>query len=261
MSRKTLTPAQRRSEILRLLTARQGASIEELCEFLSASPATIRRDLDLLESEAPIQRTHGGAMMRTLRPADQDFAQREALDVDEKRAIAETVVSLIQPGSTLFMNDGSTIMAVAHAIVAADLEVFVTTSAVNVATRLSAGSKVTSCLLGGIVRQSSLATAGNFTAAMAAQINADMAIISPDGVHAESGITFQSGEDAALAQRMSAQSTDTVIVAVASKLQQRQRIQSMPLTARCSLVTGAAEDQLSGLRETGVRVIRVGTAG
>lgn len=258
MSRKTLTPAQRRTEIIRLLTARQGASIEELCEHLSASPATIRRDLDLLEGEAPIQRTHGGAMMRSLRPADQDFAQRESLDIDEKRAIADKVLSFIQPGSTLFMNDGSTIMAIAHAIVAADLDVFVATPAVNVATRLSAGPKVTSCLLGGIVRQSSLATAGNFTAAMAAQINADLAIISPDGVHADSGITFQSGEDAALAQRMSAQSADTVIVAVASKLQQRERINAMPLSKRCSLVTGASEERLTGFRDAGVRVIRVG---
>lgn len=46
--------------------------------------------------------------------------------------------------------------------------------------------------------QSSLATAGHFTATFPTQINADLAIILPNVVHAQSDITFQSGETAPL---------------------------------------------------------------
>src|SRR5215510_7855250 len=195
-------PAQRQGEIKRLLLARGALSVEELCALVSASPATIRRDLTLLQDSLGIERTHGGATVQALRPAEQNFAAREAQDVTEKRAIAEAALALIEPGSTIFMNDGSSIMAIAKAIVASGIELFVATPAVNVAATLSESAKATVCLLGGLVRQTSLATSGPFAEAMATHINADLALISPDGLGVESGLTFSNSNDAALAKCM-----------------------------------------------------------
>jgi DeoR/GlpR family transcriptional regulator of sugar metabolism len=255
MAKKPFTPVQRQAEIRRLLLTQEEASIEDLARRLGASPATIRRDLDLLETEAPIERTHGGARIRPIRQAEQDFAARESQDILEKQAIAAAVMRLITPRSTIFLNDGSTIMAIAKAILAAGIEVFAATPAVNVATKLSEGDGVTSCLLGGIVRQSSLATAGPFTDSMAAQINADLAIISPDGIHAESGATFIHPQDAALARRMSERSEKTIVVATASKLQKRERINALGVTAIHTLVTCASAERVAELEHAGLKVV------
>jgi DeoR/GlpR family transcriptional regulator of sugar metabolism len=255
MGKKQFTPAQRQAEIRRLLLTKEEASIEDLAELLGASTATIRRDLDQLEEEGPIERTHGGARIRPVRQAEQDFAARESLEVEEKQAIAAAVVRMIEPRSTIFMNDGSTIMAIAKAIVAAGLEVFVVTPAVNVATKLSEGSKVTSLLLGGIVRQSSMATAGPFTDTMAGQINADLAIISPDGMNAETGAAFIHSHDAALARRMSEQSQKTIIAATSSKLGRRERITALPLAAINSLVTAYRSEKSNALDKAGLKVV------
>jgi DeoR/GlpR family transcriptional regulator of sugar metabolism len=242
MHREKRNPSGRRAELRRLMLAHETVSVEELCAMLSASPATIRRDLSALEAEGTLARTHGGAAMQATRSADQDFAQRELQDVREKQRIAEAVVRMIPPQSTIFMNDGSTIMAVARAIVSTGAELFVATPAVNVATKLAESPAVTSCLLGGFVGTTSLATSGHFTEAMAAQINADFAIISPDAVSVTSGLAFGHPPDASLAQKMMSQSRETIVVATARKLNTRDRVTAAPLSKISKLVTGHPAD-------------------
>jgi DeoR/GlpR family transcriptional regulator of sugar metabolism len=258
MTKIQRNPAQRQGEIKRLLLARGALSVEELCSLVSASPATIRRDLAYLQDSLGIERTHGGAAVQALRPAEQNFAAREAQDVEEKRAIAEAVLTLIEPGSTIFMNDGSSIMAVAKAIVAVGIEVFVATPAVNVSTTLSENPKATVCLLGGFVRQTSLATSGPFAEAMVAQINADLALISPDGLSADGGLTFTYASDAVLARCMSDKARRTVAIAVGAKLGRTERIGALPLSSVGEIITGCTDAiLLQGLRERGVKVTEV----
>ena len=55
--------SQRDSEILRLLQSRGFVSFRQLSERLDASSATIRRDLERLESEGRIARVRGGARL------------------------------------------------------------------------------------------------------------------------------------------------------------------------------------------------------
>jgi DeoR/GlpR family transcriptional regulator of sugar metabolism len=262
MTKIQRNPAQRQGEIKRLLLARGALSVEELCSLVSASPATIRRDLTLLHDSLGIERTHGGATVQALRPAEQNFAAREAQDVAEKRAIAEAALALIEPGSTIFMNDGSSIMAVAKAIVASGIELFVATPAVNVAAALSENPKATVCLLGGFVRQTSLATSGPFAEAMVAQINADLALISPDGLSAESGLTFTHASDAALAKCMSDKARRTVAIAVGDKLRRNERIGALPLSAVGEIITGCRDAiLLQSLRKRGAKLTQVEAEG
>src|SRR5690349_5151241 len=117
MGRGKRAPGVRQAEIRRILRARQSVTIDELCRLVKASPATIRRDLAALEQNDEVERSRGGAVVPMLREAEQNFAQREAIDADEKRTIADTLVTALEPGSTLFLNDGSTVMAIAKAIV------------------------------------------------------------------------------------------------------------------------------------------------
>ena len=235
--------------------------MDALAQALSASPATIRRDLAALERSETIQRTHGGAVVPGLRPAEQDFAFREGQDVSEKRAIAEAAVALIAPGSTIFMNDGSTIMAIAKALVASSIEVFVATPAVNVATKLAENPRATVCLLGGFVRHTSLATTGPFTETMAAQINADIAFISSDGLSAGNGLTFTHAADAALAKCMVAHSARVIAVTVTPKIGRDERITAVPVNHIDVVLTGCAdEEKLDPLRSVGLTIRSVGTS-
>lgn len=238
MGKSNRAPGVRHAEIRRILRTKQAATVEELCNLLGASPATIRRDLIALEKSDGLERSRGGAALPSLREAEQNFARREAREAEEKISIAEAVVSRLAPGSALFLNDGSTVMAVAKVIVERNIEFFVATPAINVASTLTASPKITACLLGGFVRATSLATSGPFAETMVSQINADVAIISPDGLHPEQGLTFANAHDASLARRMADQSRHVMVVATRSKLMSVSRVTGLPINRVHELVVG-----------------------
>ena len=69
---------QRQKEILKVLEEQGRVSVEELSKSLKVSPSTIRRDLEEMEGEGLLRRTHGGAMK-------------------EKKESNETCYALLQP--------------------------------------------------------------------------------------------------------------------------------------------------------------------
>ena len=261
MITRARNPLARRRSIQRALTAHGVMSVEELCRMAQASPATVRRDLAALERDGILERSFGGAALKVERPAEQAFAEREEQDVASKRRIAEAVVERLTPGATVFMNDGSTVMAIAREIVASGLELFVATPAVNVAAKLSESASVMACLLGGFVRQRSLATAGPFAESMIEQINADFAIISPDGLAPKHGLTFSHAEDAAIARKMGEHARHIIAVATSAKFRRLGRIRAMPMGAVGTLISDRVTGVLAGrLHQTGVEVIETGSA-
>jgi DeoR family transcriptional regulator of aga operon len=60
---KPLIPAQRRERIQDYLAIHQIARTADLMGLLETSEATVRRDLEWLEAEGVLERTHGGAII------------------------------------------------------------------------------------------------------------------------------------------------------------------------------------------------------
>lgn len=237
MARQKRQPISRRNALRRVLTLRGTATVEELCAELGASPATIRRDLQVLEEEGTLERGYGGATMRTVLPAEEDLAIRELQDVEAKRAIATTALQFIKRHCTLFLNDGSTIKILAQQIAASDLELFVVTPAVNVAHILAINPKITVCLLGGYVRSTSLATGGPFTESMLDMISADLAILSCDGFSARDGMGYLHAEDAAIARKMTERASETIAIVTGSKFERRARIAGVAPSRLSTFIT------------------------
>lgn len=108
------------------LTARQGAivelvrghgfaSIEAMAGRFGVSAQTVRRDVIELSRRNLLQRYHGGAGL----PAGIDrlaYTNRRIRAADEKRRIAAAVARQIPDNSSLFMDIGTTMEAVAEAL-------------------------------------------------------------------------------------------------------------------------------------------------
>lgn len=229
MASRKRNPLARRRALHREITLRGAVSVADLCDLLGASPATIRRDLAALEEEGILSKGYGGASVRSQRPAKEALAIRENRFVQEKRAIAHAAVRLIKSGDTLFLNDGSSILALAHELALTDLELFVATPAVNIADVLTNSPNITVCLLGGFLRQNSLATGGHFAETMVDQIGADVALLSCDAFSTTDGMCFMHPEDAALARKMSAKASRTVSLVYTAKAGRKARIASVPI--------------------------------
>jgi len=261
MNSRKRNPLARRRALSREIAMRGAVSVADLCELLGASPATIRRDLAALAQDGVVNRSYGGAAVRSVRPAEEALAVREQKYLQDKQEIARAAVDLIKSGDTLFLNDGSTILALARDIALTDLELFVATPAVNIAHTLSNNPNITVCLLGGFVRRTSLATGGHFAESMVDQINADLALLSCDAFNATEGMCFMHPEDAALARKMTAKAKRTVALVHSAKFDWRARISSVPVTDIDVLVTGDMRPDLEReLRQANVEIVAARSA-
>ena len=129
---------QRDVEILRLLQSQGFVSFRQLSASLDASSATIRRDLERLESEGRIARVRGGARLTgeaaAERLAGAPFEINRARYAAEKAAIGRTAASLCRPGEALIIDGGTTTFQMCSHL--AGLELQVLTNSLHIVSEL-----------------------------------------------------------------------------------------------------------------------------
>jgi DeoR family transcriptional regulator of aga operon/DeoR family fructose operon transcriptional repressor len=98
---------QREQQILAQLHALQSElSVEDLARKFHVSALTIRRDLEQLEADNAILRTHGGCVLRA--SVESSYQQRVALNFELKQAIGRAAAKEVRTGDVILLNDGST---------------------------------------------------------------------------------------------------------------------------------------------------------
>ena len=101
---KSLIPAQRRERIQEYLAIHKIIRMDEMYKMLDASEATVRRDLEWLEREGVLERTHGGAILSQRMTLEPEYIQRASTNPEEKRLIGELAASLIEHGDIVFID-------------------------------------------------------------------------------------------------------------------------------------------------------------
>ena len=99
---------ERYNRIMAILKEKKNITVKELCSILYASPATIRRDLELLERRGLLTRSYGGAVLNETFPSQVPLSVRTSQNQAEKKKIAAKAASFIKPGETIFMDASST---------------------------------------------------------------------------------------------------------------------------------------------------------
>ena len=106
--------AQRDAEILRLLESQGFVSFRQLSARLDASSATIRRDLERLETEGRISRVRGGARLTgaaSERLVGTPFELNRTRQAAQKAAIGRAAATLCRPGEAVIIDGGTTTFA------------------------------------------------------------------------------------------------------------------------------------------------------
>ena len=185
--------------ILELLARQRTATVQELCEALNASESTIRRDLTELDRRGKLNKVHGGATLPDSQfLADEPtMAAKETLAVAEKQAIARAAAALIRKEDFVFLDAGSTTLALAQAVSGPALEAAYVTNGVAHARLLAQkGCKV--CLPGGLLRPQTEAIIGAAALQSLQQYNFTKAFLGANGVALEAGFTTPDPEEAAV---------------------------------------------------------------
>lgn len=76
--------AERHQKIVELVIERSSIRVTELSKVFSVTEETIRRDLEKLEKENKLQRSHGGAVSVQDDQSELHFSERVITNVEEK---------------------------------------------------------------------------------------------------------------------------------------------------------------------------------
>lgn len=112
---------------------------------MDVSVATVRRDLEQLESEGHVIRVFGGAVA----PDDLSYAPRSQSYVLEKRRIAERAAALVSPGEAVALDTGTTVVAVARCLRSVR-GIAIATNSIDAALALEGVPDLRAVLCGGI---------------------------------------------------------------------------------------------------------------
>ena len=174
----------RQRALLEQLREHQVASTAALSEALKASTTTVRRDLDELSALGLIVRVFGGARLASGNPlaekVDDPFDEVLARGDEGKRAIAGLVAQQITPGSTVFLEAGTTTYRVAEKLLEHDLTVV--TNSLRIADLLVTDHGTELIMLGGHVNREYMSVQGATTTAEIATLQIDVAVLGCSGV-------------------------------------------------------------------------------
>ena len=177
---------------------------------LDASPATVRRDLTELAREGLVVRTHGGVLHPSALHGEPVFQQRVKTAVKAKEAIARKAASLVGDHQTVYLDAGSTALAVGR-LLAPRRDVTVYTNSIPVcALGLSDGAKIH--LIGGELRVPSQSLVGGLGLDWVSHLRFDMALIGASGLHPQEGASTTSMEEASMKQAAMARTEQTILV-------------------------------------------------
>jgi DeoR/GlpR family transcriptional regulator of sugar metabolism len=250
--------AAQRKELLLDRLQRDGRLVaKDLAGELGVTEDSIRRDLRDLAAAGLCQRVYGGAL--PISPAVVDYAARGSVAVDSKQRVAATAVELVQPGSTVLLDGGTTTLAVARAL-PADLAVTVVTHSPTIAAALVDHPATEVYVLGGKLFKHSAVTCGAAASEAAQLVQADLFLLGVTGVHAEAGLTTGDPDEAAMKRTLSGRAADTYVLASSEKIGAASPFTVLPLADVTGIVTDAASEHptIVQLRRAGIRVL--GTA-
>lgn len=157
---------------------------------LDISESTLRRDLDYLQDRGEIKRVHGGATLNKLLE-ETNYKFNETTNIEAKKNIAKKASLLIEDGSYIFLDAGTTTYSLIEFL--ADKNITVVTNGLMHLENLSALS-IPTILLGGKVKASTFISYGEQTINEINNLNFDLAFIGANGVDDKSYTTADINE-------------------------------------------------------------------
>lgn len=210
---------ERREELNKYIQRKGAASIAELERVVpGVSSMTIRRDLKFLEGRGDIVRTRGGAKsIAHLSSLKEDaYASRAHANLELKMEIAAKAASLLDEGTSIYLDSGTTVMCIAKQLGARQL--FVTTSGPNIGLWLLKNHDYIVNIVGGQLSHENLSLSGPVSLDFIAGVNIEVAILAASGFSPGTGFTCGNYYEASLKRAVLKKARSAAVVMDSTKL-------------------------------------------
>jgi len=247
-------PLARRDEIAGRLSAGQPVVAAALATEFGVSEDAIRRDLRALAAEGRCRRVYGGAL--PLGGGMTPMAARIGRDRERKLALARTAARSIARGEFLFLDSGSTNLALAG-FLPEDFELTIATNAIDIAAAVLHRQDLHLIVIGGSVH---VPVGGCVDAEAMTQVqrfNIDRCFIGACAVSAQGGVSALDPADAAFKRTLLSLSRVSVAMITNEKLETRapHRLAGVKAINHLTVEHDAPASQIALLRKAGAAII------
>ena len=248
-------PLARRDVIASRLAQGHSVLAGALAHEFAVSEDAIRRDLRALADEGLCRRVYGGAL--PISPASISMATRTEVGRDRKLSLARAAASAIQPGEFLFLDSGSTNLALAS-VLPEDCELTIATNAVDIAATVLRRQDLKLILIGGPVDALIGGCVDGAAVQSVSQLNIDRCFIGACAVGASAYLSAFHSSDATFKRALLAVSEHCSTLVTTDKFAERAPFRVAVLTEIETLVVehDAPTHLLNQLAQSGVSILQ-----
>jgi len=217
--------AERQKKIKEILLEYKQINVSSLSKLIGVTEATARKDLEVLEKEGFLEKTHGGATLIDNGSSFPVSVMSSQIDTDiykvDKKKIAEVCCKIIKSGETVFLGAGSTCFHIAQAIREnTDFKnLVVITNSIGVMQVLYGLDNVNVITVGGQLMKGLPypASYGKIAIAQLKELFVTRSFFAVDAVSTQHGYMLSSTESADFIEQLIKQSMESYVVADYSK--------------------------------------------
>ncbi|KRL98466.1 DeoR/GlpR family DNA-binding transcription regulator [Liquorilactobacillus satsumensis] len=209
---------ERQQMILAMLEEKGIVRLQDICESVECSESSARRDLQVLEEKGLLLRFHGGAKLKHSLQQELDMSGKFSKNTQQKSGIAKLAASLVQDGDVIYLDAGTSTLAMIS-FLHAGKNLVVVTNGVMHASAL-ADQNIRTILVGGELKNTTKAIIGVETVKKLQQYRFDKVFLGMNGVHLQYGYTTPDPDEAAVKQTAIAQGERAYVLVDESKFDQ-----------------------------------------
>lgn len=240
-----MTSHERQNEILNLILTQKCANVKELCAEVYASPATIRRDLRILENKGFVRLQYGNIIPLAEVPKELSLELRQNQARESKRMIARYAASMITPNANIFLDSSSSALLMADYI-PVDAGVTVFTNCIKAAIRLCERN-ITVYLIGGKIDNKNFCADGAWTEEAVCSIHVDFFFFSSKAMDSDGNISGQSEPGVHIRRQMLAHSAAQYFLCSSEKVGKKSTFLLCNATQLTGIITEKEFPEIPGV--------------
>lgn len=242
---------ERRQKIISIIEKTNSITVSELSKLLEVSVVTIRKDLEILESEGLVTRTFGGVILGQT-PNPEEITERSMTFSPLVIEAAKYITS----GQTIMLGRGKKVVELAEYLRTYD-NLTVITNSVEVALKLIKVSHIDVILTGGILRARTMTMLGHLAERVIKEICFDLSFSEADGIHPNYGITSSNIVEASTEAALLKFSNRPIILAEGGAIGKIAPAQVSKLKPNLTIIVEGQSDpnMIQQLEKNGIKLI------